>query len=149
MLNAEYRTSTVSLLDALKWQSIEKRLSYQYCIMAYKSLNDMGPPYLSHLLSRRNVVYSTRHVESNQLYLPIPKTENKKRSFSYKASKLFNSLPLHVQSSSTLEVFKKRLRAHQYTCWSLAAITHDHVVNHYLNYVFHSLIGSFLWIWMF
>ena len=116
VLNAEYRTSTVSLLDALKWQSIEKRLSYQYCIMAYKSLNDMGPPYLSHLLSRRNVVYSTRHVESNQLYLPIPKTENKKRSFSYKASKLFNSLPLHVQSSSTLEVFKKRLRAHQYTC---------------------------------
>ena len=90
-------------------------MSYQYCIMAYKSLNDLGPPYLSHPLSRRNIVYSTRHVESNQLYLPKPKTENKKRSFSYKASKLFNSLPLFVQSSPSLQLLQKRHRAHQST----------------------------------
>ena len=116
ILNADYYTPTVKLLDTLKWQSVEIRLNFQYCVMIYKLLHGLSPPYLTRLVSYRNTIYPTRHVLTNQLYLPKPRTENKKHSFSYVATKLYNSLPMYIQTSPSLPTFKKRLRQYQISC---------------------------------
>ena len=114
-VNPDYCTPTVYLLNTLKWQSVDRRLNYQYCIMVYKLLHGFTPSYLNKLVFRRNITYTTRNALSHQLYLPKPRTENKKRSFSYSASKLYNSLPISIQSSPSLHTFKKRLRQYQLT----------------------------------
>ena len=113
VLNADFYTKTVELLNTLKWQSVENRINFYYCVLVYKVLHGLSPPYLTKLITYRQTIYATRHIVTNRLFLPKPKTESKKRSFSYTASKLYNALPLNIQTSPSLQIFKKRLKQYQ------------------------------------
>ena len=107
VLNANFYTSQCSLMTTLSWQPVEHRIKYQYCLTVYKILNNLAPSYLEKLINRLNPSYSTRYSENSSLLVPHPKTEYKKRSFSYTGSLLFNKLPITVQQSHSLQVFKK------------------------------------------
>ena len=52
--------------------------------------------------------------DSSQLQLCTPKTNNKwgDRAFANVAPKLWNTLPLEIRQSSSVEIFKKKLKHH-------------------------------------
>ena len=56
--------------------------------------------------------YNLRSVSNNLLFVSEVKTCIGKRASSVCASNLWNNLPLHVKSSASLTVFKKKLKTH-------------------------------------
>ena len=106
VLNADSFTSQCYLTTTLNWQSVEQRIKFQYCLLVFKILKNMVPPYLKRLISPYSQTYCTRYSENNTLSIPHPKSDYKKRSFSFTASSLFNKLPISVQLSHTIHTFK-------------------------------------------
>ncbi len=95
------------ILQSLHWLPIKFRISYKILLLAYKALNDLAPAYLTNLLSRYNPTRSLRSQNSGLLVVPrIAKFTKGGRTFSYLASKLWNSLPDNVRGSDTLSLFK-------------------------------------------
>ena len=113
VLNGGYYMSAQALTHALKWQSVEQRIQYHYCVLVYKLLHNLAPTYIAKLVTKRPTTYTTRYALSCQLHIPKPRTEYKKCSFTYAASKLFNELPIFIQTASSLQTFKNRVRQHQ------------------------------------
>ena len=62
IFNLSNVTSARPFLFTLKWQTIEERIKYQFCIMVFKILNNQAPEYLDRLLSIRTIAYTTRYV---------------------------------------------------------------------------------------
>ena len=108
-LDADYYTSSKRMLNKLNIQSIKKRLDYNYSVLMYKILNGLAPAYLNQIFPKNPNPYTTRSASLSQLYLSKPRTELKKRSFSYTASKLYNKLPIPLKCSTSLDIFKRRL----------------------------------------
>ena len=63
------------------------------------------PQYLQDLFSLRSCPYSLRDNE-NKLFVPEPRTDYLKRSFSYDGAVPWNSLPTQRRSAQSLSVFK-------------------------------------------
>ena len=115
ILNVDWLTPTSHLLNTLHWQSVEQRIKYQQCVFVYKILTKKVPPYLNKLVVNRPVFYHTRYAVNSPLFIPAPRTQYMKTSFSYQAIILYNTLPLHVQSSSSIETFRKLCRTLSFT----------------------------------
>lgn len=60
-------------------------------------------------------VYSNRLQNLNRVSLPLPKIESFRHFYTYRAPKLFNSLPLSISSSSRMSKFVSSLRAWLFT----------------------------------
>ena len=90
--------------------------------MVYKCLNGLAPDYLINLFKYASETHSytsiTRNVSYNNLALPSLSTSLYKRSFSYNRALLWNSLPLYIRNSSSLNTFKSML---------------SHYLNNYIN----------------
>ena len=110
VLNESIYCSSSYLLSTLNWQSITKRIEFQQCLMVYKILHNRLPSYLNRLISNRPVYYSTRYAINSPLFVPTPRTEYMKHSLSFKGSSVFNKLPFSVQSSPSLDIFRKQCR---------------------------------------
>ena len=108
---ADYLTPKDILLSTLQWQSVENRIDYHYCIFVYKILNNLAPYYLEPFACKRPVYYVTRHSTLNPLFIPKPKTEFKKRSFSFIAPSIYNNLPTHIRTATSLQMFKKQIKS--------------------------------------
>ena len=106
VLNVDSYTPQCFLTTTLSWQSVVQRIKYQYCLLVFKIMKNIVPPYLGRLITPYSVTYSTRYADNSSLLIPHPKTEYKKRSFSFTGSLLFNKLPIAVQHSSSLQPFK-------------------------------------------
>ena len=96
----------------LGWQPINKRLAYNKAVFTYKALNGQTPQYISELLKP---VAETRdlHLRSSSngtLAVPRSRTPVFDRSFSVSAPRLWNSLPIDIRNSTTLNGFKNSLR---------------------------------------
>ena len=117
VLNADWYTSQCFLMTTLNWQTVEHRIKYQYCLLVFKVLNNLAPPYLEPLISRFNPSYCTRYSLNSSLSIPHPKTDYKKRPFSYTGSSLYNRLPITVQQSHSLHAFKKNCSRYIAMLW--------------------------------
>ena len=72
----------------------------------YKILNGLAPSSLAALfVHKRNITEYDLRGSSTSLQLPLPKTENLKKSFCYDGAKLWNSLPADMRDSDTLSTF--------------------------------------------
>ena len=110
VLNTDYTSSQCSMLTTLNWQSVEQRVKYHKCLLVFKILNNLTPKYLKPLSVTRSAPYNTRYAVNSRLFVPYPRTEFKRRSFSYTANYLFNKLPIYVQHCQTLQSFKTQCR---------------------------------------
>ena len=113
VLNTDYTSSQCSMLTTLNWQSVEQRIKYHKCLLVYKIQNNLSPNYLKPLSVTRLVPYNTRYAVNSRLSIPYPRTEFKKRSFSYTANYLFNKLPISVQNCQTVQSFKVQCRKYK------------------------------------
>jgi hypothetical protein len=82
----------------------------QKAILMYKVTNNLTPMYLQDLFVTRVSHYRLRE---GKLFLPKPRTDYLKRSFSYSGASLWNSLPESLRSSSSLSSFKRSLKTNK------------------------------------
>ena len=96
-------------LYKLHWLNIRKRIIFKIGLLAYKAINGIAPQYLQDLFR------FCHHGHSLKLIVPSTSSSYGDKSFSVIGPKLFNNLPLHITSSSSLESFKISLKTFLFT----------------------------------
>ena len=107
---SQYDSSSGPLLDQLGWKRLDTQRQIQEATMVYKALHCLTPNYLSALFSQKNVPYNLRDCES-KLSVPHPRTNFLINSFRYSGAVLWNSLPLELRQSESLNSFRKGCRS--------------------------------------
>ena len=101
------------LLQELHWIPIKFRSLYKIAAFVYRFFDGCLPCYLSQTLCASE---PTRNLRSLcEKLLKVPKRNTKtfgERSFSFLAPSVWNSLPTDLRNSSTLPLFKSRLKTH-------------------------------------
>jgi hypothetical protein len=109
------RTSTTPYLIRLHWLPIKARIEFKLCLVTYKVLNSKQPLYLYNLLHSHSVDINMDLRSSDDTHLlSEPRARNgrvfNERNFAYSAPRLYNSLPLCLRRSETVDSFKKNLK---------------------------------------
>ena len=101
------------VLKQLHWLPVRYRIVFKILLLVYKALNGTAPSYISELLkyytSERKLRSSSQHL------LATPKATLKtygERAFAVAAPRLWNSIPLELTSSSSIDIFKRPLKIH-------------------------------------
>ena len=107
-------------LKALHWLPVKFRILFKTCLLTYKALNTGHPAYLKNYLNFYSCAKPTRRSNPELMLLDTPnplrlrpsshcQLEN---SFVHSAPRLWNSLPLHVRTATSLPAFRKSLKTH-------------------------------------
>ena len=109
--NSSFDTPSRPLIAELGWQTIEELIDNEFKIMVFKSLNDLAPQYLCNLFTKNSVCssHNLRNTETD-LRLPMKKSANGQKCFSYRGDKIWNSLPAESKRASSLDGFKKTVK---------------------------------------
>ena len=97
---------------SLHWLPIKERIDFKICLLVYKTLHYKEPTYLLSKLHVQANKYSTRSSSAIVLSLSHTRTVLGTRAFSVAAPKLWNSLPQHVRTADSLQIFRTRLKTH-------------------------------------
>jgi hypothetical protein len=113
--NATKRQShSIDLLKSLHWLPISERIKYKIAVLTYKVLQHDQPSYLADLVSFYKPSRSLRSSNSLLLVVPDIRTAMGRCSFTYAASTIWNALPLHLRSCSTISSFFSKLKTHYF-----------------------------------
>ena len=102
------------LLSKLHWLPVLSRIKFKISSLTYKLLNDHQPGYLSSLISPYTPVCSLRSSDMALLTQPLARLSIGKRAFSVCTPRLWNALPLSIQSATSLSSFKRSLKTHYF-----------------------------------
>ena len=100
----------------VNWVKLDRQRLVSKSIMMYKIANNMVPEkYLSSRIVFRSdtLTYNLRDSDST-LAIPQPCTNYCKRSLSYSGVALWNSLPLNIRQSLSLNEFKSNLKNYDF-----------------------------------
>ena len=101
------------VLSELHWLPVRHRINFKIATITFKVLQFQQPSYLAALIPRYVPTRSLRSSSSLSLCIPTRKTEMaKSKSFSSVASNVWNKLPGHLSSISSLPAFRKKLKHH-------------------------------------
>ncbi|KAK7115192.1 hypothetical protein V1264_001114 [Littorina saxatilis] len=108
------RDHITPLLRSLHWLPVNTRISYKLSTLVYKCLNDSAPEYLQSSLDLYTQP-SDRPLRSaaDPLRLHIPRSKLAsagQRAFPSAGPSVWNSLPLELRQSLSLDAFKSRLK---------------------------------------
>ena len=108
--NSSYDAPADALIQKLKWPTIAEIIKRETATIVYKSLNDLAPAYLSTIFSKNSSrdTIKLRNSETD-LRVPLLKTTNGQKSFSYRGAHLWNSLEPEVKLAPSLYAFKRLL----------------------------------------
>ena len=101
------------VLHTLHWLPVEQRIEYKLLLLAFKSVNNDGPSYLSDL--KFYIPSRQLRSSSDTRLLRIPSFCLKsfgQCKFLYQASVLWNSLPISLHYSNSTLAFKSSLKTH-------------------------------------
>ena len=102
------------LLRDLHWLRVPERIAFRLAVLAYRCLHGTAPPYLSAELNRVSEVVNRPCLRSTSTTaLVVPRTRCSTigdRAFPVAAARIWNSLPLSVTSSTSLPVFRRKLK---------------------------------------
>ena len=104
------RSTTDEAFQKLGWINLETQRIMHKCILVYKCLNNLAPPYFCDYFIRNNCIHSHNTRNSNDLHLPAPKLSLGKNTFRYSGSILFNKLPRTLKGAPSLPNFKNLLK---------------------------------------
>ena len=102
-------------LKNLNWLKIEYRVIFKIALLTYKILKFKTPAHLHELLTPYEPTRMLR--SSSQKLLKEVKTKTKTidcRAFSSAAPSIWNSLPLNIRDSISVNTFKKSLKTYLY-----------------------------------
>ena len=112
LTSSSYDADAGYLLQQLGWKDLIAQCQIQVALMVFKALNDRAPDYLSSMVSDRSTPGYVLRDSTNKLTVPLLRTNNPKRSFSYKGATLWNSLPCSLRRVKSLNHFKQLLNLH-------------------------------------
>lgn len=96
----------------LHWLPVEQRITFKVATMTYKALHHSAPSYLSELVIPYKPTRNLRSESKNFLSVPRIDSAAGRRSFSYAAPHIWNSLPENLRTSSSLSSFRSLLKTH-------------------------------------
>ena len=107
---SNYDRSTDELLRMVNWVKLDRQRLVNKSKMMYKIVNNMVPEYLSSRFVFRSdtLTYNLKDSDGT-LAIPQPRTNYCKRGLSYSRVVLWNSLPLNIRKSLSLNEFKSKL----------------------------------------
>ena len=114
----------VDLLDYYKRAHIlpiEERIRFKVCLLAYKVMYNLAPPYLADLLQVDSQVASskTRQLSGDNLRFKVGRPSKIRlgdRRFSNAAPNIWNSLPYTIRKIGNIDTFKRALKTHFFNC---------------------------------
>ena len=105
---------TTPLLIDLHWLSVPERIKYKLSTLVFRCLHGIGPSYLATELHSVSGLECRRRLRSaTTAALIVPRTRLVTvgdRAFPVAAARAWNSLPADIQRSSSLNIFKDRLK---------------------------------------
>jgi len=99
-------------LRKLHWLPITSRITFKISLITYKTLHYKSPSYLHSLLVPYNPSRTLRSSDKLLLTVPPIKSSAGRRSFFFAAPTIWNSLPLSLRSSTTIQSFRSQLKTH-------------------------------------
>ena len=108
----KFQCHTTTLLKRLHWLPISERIKFKIASLTFKIQHFAKPSYLSELITSYQPSRSLRSSGTNLLSIPDIRSSIGRRSFSYTAPKLWNSLPPDLRSCTSITVFLGKLKTH-------------------------------------
>jgi hypothetical protein len=106
------------LLRQLHWLRVPERIEFRLATLAYKCQHNMAPRYLTEQMQRLADMDSRRGLRSaSSTALLVPLTSHRTigdRAFGVAAARVWNGLPVTVQQSETLTIFRRRLKTEMF-----------------------------------
>ena len=103
------------VLSDLHWLPVRHRISFKIATVTFRVLQFQQSAYLASFIPKYVPVQALRSSSSLSLCVPPRKTTMAtSKSFSSVASNIWNALPNHVSSISTLPAFRRALKHHLY-----------------------------------
>lgn len=106
------RDHVTPTLRKLHWLPIHARITYKIALITHKTLHYKSPEYLSFLLTPYTPARQLRSSDKHFLTVPSLKSAAARRSFSYAAPTVWNSLPFSLRSETNLNSFRSALKTH-------------------------------------
>ena len=104
------------VLQSLNWLPIKYRITFKVLLIVYKCVNDLAPKYLSDLFIPYKKDMTVRNNFKHLLDCPENRDANSKsyghRAFGFAGADMWNALPLDIKLSSSVSVFKTKLKTH-------------------------------------
>ena len=85
-------------------------------LLVYKSLNGLGPMYMTELLTEYTPSRALRSSDSGQLVEPRVQSKHGEAAFSCSAAQKWNKLPVELRSAPNVNIFKCRLKTFLFSC---------------------------------
>ena len=100
------------VLKSLHWLPVPQRIDFKILLLVYKSLNGLGPKYISDLLLHYDPPRPLRSSGTGLLVVPRVRTKQGEAAFSFYAPHIWNKLPENCRSAATLSSFKSKLKTY-------------------------------------
>jgi len=110
---------------SLHWLRVPERITYKAAVLTYRALTGDVPQYLRQFVRVPDVPsrHRLRSCTSDELIVPAVRLISiGSRAFPVVRAHIWNTLPLHVTSASSLTVFKRRLILHP-ICFSFPELS--------------------------
>ena len=94
-----HRIPQSQVYHTFSWPSLQSRRDYLKCMLVFKCIHGLAPPYLLNEFSRSREYhsYNTRH--RDLLRLPLARTSKYQGSFRYSGAKTWNTLPSDLRNA--------------------------------------------------
>ena len=111
ILHQPVKTASAPLFKELQWLTFNHRYIYNLAVLIYKALNDLTPPYVKELLVvSNNRSYFLRSNVHKDIQTLRARTKYFKNTFTYTSRDIWNTIPLTIRNSSSLNVFKTNFK---------------------------------------
>ena len=116
MTNSSFDAPSRPLIEELEWKTVDELITSESKTMVFKSLNEQTPQYLCDVLTWNSLCssYSLRNTWTD-LRLPIKKSTNGQKYFSYRCAKLWNSLSVESKQATSQYNFKNYLETETFS----------------------------------
>jgi len=111
VVEAPKRSDAKPLLRRLHWLPVKQRITYKTAVVTFKIRNTATPAYLNRHIQSSDCVQNLRSSGAPLLARASWKTDFAARGFRHSAPAVWNSLLKTVLDSSSLTLFKSRLKS--------------------------------------
>lgn len=110
ILGCSRLTSIKDMLSTLRWLSVKKYVTFFTLVFVHKIKNDLAPKYLQDMLVYNTNIHNYNTRTNLNFHLQTYRKKSSQNSLFFKGLSEYNDLPVDIKNSSTLNIFKSRLR---------------------------------------
>ena len=99
--------------DNLHWLPIQQRIKFKLCILVFKALHGMAPPYISDMCVKLELTKNyprLRSVNNCDIFVPRYKNNYASRAFHIAGPLAYNSLPSDIKTCNVFTSFRQKLK---------------------------------------